>query len=109
MHRCCSRGLARLGLPVLTVKVESAGGLPPGGFRRPYAHSLVFCGCEYPSSRSVINPMGVLTVGLRGFCLTLTPEHACRFPDAVSVAEPRAGVGGEVDSLTLVITSKPLA
>src|SRR5215471_5447752 len=32
--------------------------------------------------------MGVLPVGLRGFCLTLTPENACRFPDAVSVAEP---------------------
>ena len=51
-------GLVRLGLPVLTVKVERAGGPPPGGFRHPYAHSLAFCGCEYPCSRSIINPDG---------------------------------------------------
>src|SRR5215831_2198087 len=51
-------GLARLGLPVLKVKVIRAGGPPPGGFHHPYAHSLAFCGCEYPSPRSIINPGG---------------------------------------------------
>ena len=59
-------GLARLGLPVLKVKVVRAGGPPPGGFHHPYAHSLAFCGCEYPSSRSIINPDGSSESGVAG-------------------------------------------
>lgn len=59
-------GLARLGLPVLKVKIEPAGGPPPGGFHHPYAHSLAFCGCEYPSSRSIINPDGSSASGVAG-------------------------------------------
>jgi hypothetical protein len=59
-------GLARLGLPVLKVKVERAGGPPPGGFHHPYAHSVAFCGCEYPSSRSIINPDGSAASGVTG-------------------------------------------
>ena len=59
-------GLARLGLPVLKVKVERAGGPPPGGFHHPYAHSLAFCGCEYPSPRSIINPDGSSASGVAG-------------------------------------------
>ena len=59
-------GLARLGLPVLKVKIERAGGPPPGGFHHPYAHSLAFCGCEYPSSRSIINPDGSSPSGVAG-------------------------------------------
>jgi hypothetical protein len=59
-------GLARLGLPVLKVKVERAGGPPPGGFHYPYAHSLAFCGCEYPSSRSIINSDGSSASGAAG-------------------------------------------
>jgi hypothetical protein len=59
-------GLARLGLPVLKVKIERAGGPPPGGFHHPYAHSLASCGCEYPSSRSVINPDGSSASGVAG-------------------------------------------
>jgi len=59
-------GLARLGLPVFKVKVVRAGGPPPGGFHHPYAHSLAFCGCEYPSSRSIINPDGSSASGVAG-------------------------------------------
>ena len=59
-------GLARLGLPVLKVNIERAGGPPPGGFHHPYAHSLAFCGCEYPSSRSIINPDGSSASGVAG-------------------------------------------
>ena len=59
-------GLARLGLPVLKVRIERAGGPPPGGFHHPYAHSLAFCGCEYPSSRSIINPDGSSASGVAG-------------------------------------------
>ena len=59
-------GLARLGLPVLKVKVDRAGGSPPGGFHPPYAHSLAFCGCEYPNSRSIINPDGSSASGVAG-------------------------------------------
>src|SRR5215472_1346890 len=59
-------GLARLGLPVFKVKVVRAGGPPPGGFHHPYADSLAFCGCEYPSSRSIINPDGGSASGVAG-------------------------------------------
>jgi len=59
-------GLARLGLPILKVKVERAGGPPPGGFHHPYANSLAFCGCEYSSSRSIINPDGSSASGVAG-------------------------------------------
>ena len=59
-------GLARLGLAVLKVKIERVGGPPPGGFHHPYAHSLAFCGCEYPSSRSIINPDGSSASGVAG-------------------------------------------
>ena len=59
-------GLARLGLPVFKVKVVRAGGPPPGGFHHPYAHSLAFCGCEYSSSRSIINPDGSSASGVAG-------------------------------------------
>ena len=59
-------GLARLGLPVLKVKVARAGGPPPGGFHHPYAHSLAFCGCEYPSPRSIINPDRSSASGVAG-------------------------------------------
>jgi len=58
--------LARLGLPVLKVKVERASGPPPGGFHHPYAHSLAFCGCEYSSPRSIINPDGSSATGVAG-------------------------------------------
>src|SRR5215813_1951553 len=59
-------GLGRLGLPVFKVKVVRAGGPPPGGFRHPYAHFLAFCGCEYPSSRSILNPDGSSASGVAG-------------------------------------------
>ena len=59
-------GLARLGLPVLKVKVVRAGGPPPGGVHHPYAHSLAFCRCEYPTSRSIINPDGSSASGVAG-------------------------------------------
>jgi hypothetical protein len=59
-------GLTRLGLPVFKVKVVRAGGPPPGGFHHVYAHSLAFCGCEYPSSRSIINPDGSSASGVAG-------------------------------------------
>ena len=59
-------GLGRLGLLVLKVKVVRTGGPPPGGFHHPYAHSLAFCGCEYPSSRSIINPDGSSASGVAG-------------------------------------------
>jgi len=67
-------GLARLGLPVLKVKVVRAGGPPPGGFHHPYAHSLAFCGCEYPSPRSSINPDGSSASGVAG--IVSYPEAA---------------------------------
>jgi hypothetical protein len=59
-------GLGRVGLPVFKVRVVRAGGPPPGGFRHPYAHSLAFCGCEYPSPRSIINPDGRSANGVAG-------------------------------------------
>jgi hypothetical protein len=59
-------GLARLGLPVFKVKVVRAGGPPPGGFHCPYAHFLAFCGCEYPSPQSIINPDGSSASGVAG-------------------------------------------
>src|SRR5579862_3074581 len=59
-------GLAHLGLPVLKVKIVRAGGPPPGGFHHPYAHSLAFCECGYPSSRSIINPDGSSASGVAG-------------------------------------------
>jgi len=59
-------GLARLGLPALKVKIERAGGPPPGGFHHPYAHSRAFCGCEYSGRRSVINPDGSSASGVAG-------------------------------------------
>jgi hypothetical protein len=59
-------GLARLGLPVFKVKVVHAGWAPPGGFHHLYAHSLAFCGCEYPSSRSIINSDGSSASGVAG-------------------------------------------
>jgi hypothetical protein len=59
-------GLGRLGLPVFKVKVVRAGGPPPGGFHHPYAHSLGFCGCEYSSPRSIINPDGSSASGVAG-------------------------------------------
>src|SRR5262250_595198 len=68
-------GLARLGLPVFKVKVVRAGGPPPGGgFHHPYAHSLAFCGCEYPSPRSSINPDGSSASGVAG--IVSYPEAA---------------------------------
>jgi hypothetical protein len=59
-------GLDRLGLPVFKVKVVRVGGPPPGGFHHPYAHALAFCGCEYPSPRSIINPDGSSASGVAG-------------------------------------------
>jgi hypothetical protein len=59
-------GLGRLGLPVFKVKVVRAGGPPPGGFHHPYAHALAFCGCEYLSPRSIINPDGSSASGVAG-------------------------------------------
>jgi hypothetical protein len=59
-------GLARFGISVLKVKVERAGGPPPGAFHHPYAHSLAFCGCEYSSPRSIINPDGSSASGVAG-------------------------------------------
>jgi hypothetical protein len=59
-------GLGRLGLPVFKVKVVRAGGPPPGGFHHPYAHFLAFCGCEYPSPRSNLNPDGSFASGVAG-------------------------------------------
>jgi hypothetical protein len=59
-------GLARLGLPVLEVKVVRAGGPPPGGFHHPYANFLAFCGCEYPKPRSITNPDGSSAIGVAG-------------------------------------------
>jgi len=59
-------GLARLGLPVLKLKVAHSSGPPPGGFSHPYAHSLAFCGCEYPSPRSIVNPDGSSASGVAG-------------------------------------------
>jgi hypothetical protein len=59
-------GLARLGLPVLKVKVERTSGPPPGGFHHLYAHSLAFCGCEYSSPRSIINRDGSSASGVAG-------------------------------------------
>jgi hypothetical protein len=59
-------GLARLDLPVFKVRVVRAGGPPPGGFHHPYANSLAFCGCEYPSPRSIINPDGSSAGGVAG-------------------------------------------
>ena len=59
-------GLARLDLPVFKLKVVRTGGPPPGGFHHPYAHSLAFCGCEYPSPRSIINPDGSSASGVAG-------------------------------------------
>jgi hypothetical protein len=59
-------GLAQLDLPVFKLKVVRVGGPPPGGFHHQYAHSLAFCGCEYPSPRSIINPKGVLLAEWRG-------------------------------------------
>jgi hypothetical protein len=59
-------GLGRLGLPVFKVKVVRAGGPPPGGFHHPYANALAFCGCEYPSHRSIINPDGSSASGVAG-------------------------------------------
>lgn len=59
-------GLGQLGLPVFKVKVVRAGGPPPGGFHHPYAHALAFCGCEYPSLRSIINPDGSFASGVAG-------------------------------------------
>lgn len=59
-------GLGRLGLPVFKVKVVRAGGPPPGGFHHSYAHALAFCGCEYPSPRSIINPDGSSASGVAG-------------------------------------------
>lgn len=59
-------GLAQFGLPVLKVKVVRASEPPPGGLHNPYAHSLAFCGCEYPSARSIINPDGSSASGVAG-------------------------------------------
>src|SRR5262249_53985435 len=59
-------GLGRLGLPVFKVKIVRAGGPSPGGFRHSYAHFLAFCGCEYPSSRSIMNPAGSSASGVAG-------------------------------------------
>jgi hypothetical protein len=56
----------RLGLPALKVKIVRAGGPPPGGFHNPYAHALAFCGCEYPSPRSIINLDGSSASGVAG-------------------------------------------
>ena len=58
--------LGRLGLPVLKVKIVRAGGPPPEGFHHPYAHSLGFCGCEFPGPRSIINPDGSSASGVAG-------------------------------------------
>jgi hypothetical protein len=59
-------GLGRVGLPVFKVRVVRAGGPPPGGFHHPYAHSLAFCGCEYPSPRSIIDSDGRSANGVAG-------------------------------------------
>jgi hypothetical protein len=59
-------GLGPLGLPAFKVKVVPAGGPPPGGFHHPYAHSLAFCGCEYPNPRSIIGPDGGSASGVAG-------------------------------------------
>lgn len=66
-------GLARLGLPVLRVKVVPVHGSPPGGFHHPYANSSAFCGCEYPKPRSITNPDGSSASGVAGII---------SFPDA---------------------------
>src|SRR5262249_40316614 len=87
-------GLGRLGLPVFKVKVVRAGGPPPGGFHHPYAHFLAFCGCEYPSSRSILNPDGGWASGVRGFvsyldagkCVQISGcGHCCRTAVSTSV------------------------
>src|SRR6516162_4919859 len=87
-------GLARLGLPVFKVKVVHAGGPPPGGFHHPYAHFSAFCGCEYSSSRSIINPEGSSASGVSGIisypdagkCLQITGcGQCCRTVVATSV------------------------
>lgn len=59
-------GLDRLGVPVLKVKIVTASGPPPGGFRHPYANSLAFCGCEYPKARSITFPDGSSGRGIAG-------------------------------------------
>jgi hypothetical protein len=59
-------GFAQLGLPVLKVKIVRAGGPPPGGFHHPYAHSLAFCGCEYPSPQAIVNADGSSATGVAG-------------------------------------------
>jgi hypothetical protein len=77
--------LAHLGLPVLKVKVERAAAPPPGGLHYPYAHSLAFCGCEYPSSRSIINSdrssasgvAGIVSYPDAGKCVQITGCGEC--------------------------------
>jgi hypothetical protein len=59
-------GLGRLGLPVFTVKVVRAAGLPPGGFHHPYANFLAFCGCHFPEPRSITNADGSSAAGVAG-------------------------------------------
>jgi hypothetical protein len=71
-------GLARLGLPVLSVKVVRAGGPPPGGFHHPYANFLAFCSCQYPRPRSITNPDGSSASGVAG---------AMSYPDAGKCVE----------------------
>lgn len=87
-------GLGRLGLPVFKVKVVRAGGPPPGGFHHPYAHALAFCGCEYPSPRSIINPDGSSASGVAGTvsypdagkCVQISGcGHCCRTAVSTSV------------------------
>lgn len=59
-------GLGRLGLPIFKVRVVRAGGPPPGGGRHPYASFLGFCGCEYPSSRTILKSDENFASGVAG-------------------------------------------
>ena len=100
-------GLGRLGLPVFKVKVVRAYGPPPGGFRHPYADSLAFCACDYPSPRSITTLDGdsasgvagirlypdagrcVQTIGCGQCCRTVVPaslQQAPMTPDQVNTA-----------------------
>jgi len=81
-------GLARLGLPVLKVKVVRAGGPPPGGATTRMPILLLSADANTPAPDPASTLMGVLLAEWRGLCLILRLQNACRLADAVSVGGP---------------------